>query len=370
MRHLQLLLLLLVPFSGSCLVIPTSYPVVSKSDASVLKKSVDADGRQVQYDLRSGTGGSPSINRVSTRVLKIAQVGITAISIEKGLARERGLEAWHGVLVEQVSAGSAAREAGITAGDVLLTIGGINLSSSEQFREVVASSLTPGRATTARLLRLEQPGTWAERTLELTPKARDVDETTTDSFPLEAPPAIMRWTGLEIATVSANLSREVWGRSTGVALVTSVINGSSGYEGGIRPGDIVKSCNGQPVNDAEAILAVFSAGAESLDLEVEGPLGPSRSKISTTEDSEASSRFHIPIIIDHTGRVDHSETSFLDFIFQFGFNYRRTTESSSTREPNEVSDLSILPFGMFEFERSPTRNKTTLFWFITWSTKR
>jgi hypothetical protein len=335
-----------------------------------LKKSVDADGRQVQYDLRSGTGSSPSINRVSTRVLKIAQVGVTAISIEKGLAQERGLEAWRGVLVEQVSGGSAASEAGIATGDVLLTIGGIALSSSEQFREVVASSLTPGRSTKASLLRLEQPATWTERTLEITPKARDVDETTTDSFPLEAPPAIRRWTGLEIATVSANLSREVWGKNTGVALVTGVINGSSGYAGGIRQGDIVKSCNGQPVNDAESILAMFTAGAKALDLEVDGPLGQSRAKISTSEDSEASSRFHIPILIDHSGRVDRTETSFLDFIFQFGFNYRRTTESSDNREPNEESELSILPFGMFEFERSPTRSKTTLFWFITWSSKR
>jgi membrane-associated protease RseP (regulator of RpoE activity) len=370
MRHLHTLLLFLLPLASSCVVVASSErnPIVSTS--VTLNKLVDEDGRQVQYDLWPSAGGAPSINKVSIRTIKIAQVGITATSIENRLAQERGLDAWRGVFVERVSANSAAQEAGLNSGDVLLSIQGIDLSSAEQFKEVVASSLTPGRATTVRLLRVEPGGAWVERTLELTPKTKSVGETTTDRIPLTAPPQIKRWTGLEIATVNAELTRAVWGKNAGAALVTGVVNGSPGYAGGIRPGDMVKSCNGQSIDNAEAILAAISAGAKALDLEVEGPLGPHQSTVRTTKDTEANSRFHIPIIIDHTGRVERTETSFLDFIFQFGFNYRRTAQSSDTREPNETSSLSILPFGMFEFERSPKRSKTTIFWFITWSTKR
>ena len=80
--------------------------------------------------------------------------------------------------------------------------------------------------------------------------------------------------------------------------------------------------------------------------------------------------FHTPIIVDYTGRVDRTRTSFLDFIFQFGFNYRRTVGPSRTREPAKETYLSFFPLGMFEFERSATRSRNTLFWLITWSSRK
>jgi hypothetical protein len=174
---------------------------------------------------------------------------------------------------------------------------------------------------------------------------------------------------LEIATVPAQLSRELWAKDASTALVTGVVNGSAGYRGGLRGGDVVKACNGQPVVDAAAILAAIDAGAKQLELEVDGALGPHRATIATTSDSESTSHFHIPILVHHDSRVGHSETSVLDFIFQFGFNHRRTSFRSSTRETNESSKLSILPFGMFEFERSPAVDKNRIFWFIRWSTQ-
>ncbi len=368
MKYLQNLLLLLLPLASSCATFDSRSPTDRSFEAIVLKKTVDNESRQVNYDLRAGSGGAPSINRVSTRALDVARLGIFARSLDKQVSQEHGLTAWRGVYVEHLTSDSAAKSAGIVIGDVLLSLDAIELTSVDQFMEVVASALAPGRIAKARVLRRAPDETWSELTLEMTPKAKKIDETTTDSFSLEAPSKITRWTGLEIATVPANLSRELWDKDASAALVTGVVNGSAGYNGGIRAGDIVKSCNGQPVHEAASILAAIDAGAKKLELEVDGALGPHRATISATSDSESRSRFHIPIIVTHSSGVDHSQTSFLDFIFQFGFNVRRTVLSSTTRATNEVSSLSILPFGMFEFERSPSMNTNRIFWFITWST--
>ena len=45
-------------------------------------------------------------------------------------------------------------------------------------------------------------------------------------------------------------------------------------------------------------------------------------------------------------------------------------QPSPSREPHHTSSLSLFPLGMFEFERGPTRSRTTLFWIITWSSRR
>ena len=58
--------------------------------------------------------------------------------------------------------------------------------------------------------------------------------------------------------------------------------------------------------------------------------------------------------------------SFLDFIFQFGFNYRSRYHPSATRAPQKSWRFSALPLGMFEFSKSPEgKRRNTFFWFIT-----
>ncbi len=368
MRINQALLLISLCFTSGCYLSPQSKST-SATGTYTLATGKEEAGTRVQYDVASSRDGAPAIHRVSTRTLEVAQLGMTVMSIEKKLAEKHSIEPWRGVYISKVSDKSSSHAAGVAANDVLLSINGIELTSSEQFKGVVETVLPPEKPATMRLLRHETGRERQELTLEVTPKSKRIDETTTDRIALEAPSTLTRRTGLQIATVPANLSREIWASDGTRALVTSVVSGSPGYEGGIRCGDFVTSCNGQAVSDAQAIDAALKAGAKELQLDVDGPLGAHRGTIYPIADVEKRGRIHIPILINHSSRVDRTSTSFVHFIFQFGFSYSRESAPSTTRETNESTELSILPLGMFVFERSPTERRTTIFWFITWTSK-
>ena len=220
------------------------------------------------------------------------------------------------------------------------------------------------------VLRRNASGAFEEEPIEITPGARTIEDSTTERVGLEAPDEIVQRTGMQVATLDAELARESGLGDASLALVTSVVAGASAYEEGLRGGDRILECNGAPVGGAGDVLTALRSGASRLDVVVDGHLGPHRASVGTDEDVDARSRFHVPIVVDHERCAERSSTSFLDFIFQFGFNYRRSSYDSSTREPVEKTYLSILPFGMFEFERSPKKSRNTLFWFITWSTRR
>ncbi len=368
MRNLPLLIAFLVPLAPACHVQRHAHYDPPYPDAT-LTTTVDTEDRQVRYNVRAVDNGSPTIDRIDTRQVAVAQLGLHTSPIDKKTASEHGLSAWRGVWVDRLAADSAAQAAGFAPGDVLLALDDIELVSVEQFREVVESALSPGRSATARLLRRQADGSWTELTLAVTPKLKRVGETTIDSFALDSNAELKRRTGLEVATVPANLARELWNKEASAALVASVVSGSTGYRGGLRKGDVIERCNGRVVRDVADLAAALEGGAKQLELEVTGRLGAHQATIATNDDILRKSEFDIPILLHHASSVSHSETSFLDFIFQFGFNKRRTSYSSPTRAPREHESLSILPFGMFEFKRTPESDKTTLFWFITWSTK-
>jgi hypothetical protein len=369
MRNLTSLSVLLVPLATACHV--NGHKRYEPSSPEVtLKMTVDDEERQVRYKVRSGDGDAPTIDRVDTRRVGVAQLGLYTSSIDKNAASERGLTAWRGVYVDRIAADSAAEQAGFATGDVVLALEDIELVSVEHFREVVESALAPGRVGKARLLRRRDDGSWSELTLEVTPKAKSVDETTIESFPLGWNYEVKRRTGLDVGTVPESLAREVWNRDASLALIAGVVSGSAGYRGGLRTGDVIERCNGQVVRSVSDLASALTAGAKQLDLEVTGPLGPHRAAITTSEDIGERSETNIPIILRHESSVSHSETSFLDFIFQFGFNRRKTSWPSTTRAPDGYESLSILPLGMFEFKSTPDGNETTIFWIISWSTKR
>ena len=223
-------------------------------------------------------------------------------------------------------------------------------------------------------------------------------ESSTDSIPLDGSVGIFQFTGLRLATLSAELCEELYGEGESRIIVSGVLTGSPAYYAGLRGGDRVLSCDGKPVeslNDIRAAVLgrvadgklngprydLFEAlGHEKpadpgsdIVLEVEGVdvakgLGKHTAKLGVIEELEAESEFYIPIIVDYESDVNSADVSFLDFIFQFGFNYESRVRYSPSREPLETWELSILPLGMFEFEKGYNRSRYTLFWVIDFET--
>ncbi|MFT5287858.1 MAG: hypothetical protein ACI8TQ_004046 [Planctomycetota bacterium] len=127
-----------------------------------------------------------------------------------------------------------------------------------------------------------------------------------------------------------------------------------------------------PSDSKEKTEEGFGVWGSQLLLGVNGALGPYEGRLRIETDLDEDSNFYFPILLDTTSDLNSSRVSFLDFIFQFGFNCKSRVLPSDTREPTEAWSLSILPFGMFEFSKgvqaggrnSKVGNRYTLFWFI------
>jgi hypothetical protein len=206
---------------------------------------------------------------------------------------------------------------------------------------------------------------------------------------------VQTYTGLQVASIEPDLARSIYGTNQPVVLVTGVVTGSPAYYAGLRAGDRVVKIEGRAVESIQDVRnAVFArvhsayptapahdlalgrsdpiagGGIEGdIPIEVDGPLGAHQASVAVSDAVDGSSQFYIPILVDYESQAHRSEFGFLNFIFQFGFNYDSRVRPSTTRAPIETSRLSILPLGMFEVHHGVAESQYTLFWFIKFGSK-
>lgn len=340
-------------------------------------------------------GGDPQIQRSATRRVQRPLLGIHTADIEPGIARALRAPEWGGVFVERVEPGSAAEAGGLRTGDLLILVNDQQVHSRRALDALVANSLRPheeARVVVERWSDAEDDARRERVELLVTPAARSVLDELTEAFRLRTAGGVLRLTGLQAAAVPADLATEIWGTSGGAILISGVVSGSPAYHAGFRSGDRVLRIDGSPAQNLDQLIGAVAVRAldrgielpaeempgstlppapdqGSVALEVEGPLGPHEGVLKLREDLDSVVDFSFPILFDYESTVDHSSWSFVDFIFQFGANSWHRYEPSETRAPATSSELSLLPFGMFEFDSSPTRSRTTLFWFVTWTNR-
>lgn len=345
---------------------------------TVLATRQAEDGATTKYSISGQTKRFPHGSSELQGALLIATnetvdlpfLGLDVTSVDNATADQLGLQAWRGVLVSKVEPESAAAEAGLERADLLVSVNGVALASQDQFADLVSGTLQPGDTVEAEISRSTSEFVREDLTVSLVVGKRTIEETAADRVDLPLDPALVQHAGLGVLTVPGDLAEDLYGQRAPAAVVAAVITGSPAYRAGFRAGDRVVSANGIPVSTAAELSEVAERGADQLDLQVEGPLGSHRGAFDLSEDLTDESSFHIPILVDYESRSDRKRLSVLDFIFQFGFNKRSDYLLSSTRSPRKSSYLSILPLGMFEFERTPTRSTNRIFWLIKWSSKR
>jgi hypothetical protein len=354
----------------------------------VLLEKVGEEGEKITYGLSSSSSGIPRLVRTRNQEQQIASLGLRVNSIDHHLATNSALTPWRGVVVERVDGSSAAARAGILPGDVLLRLGGIELSSGEQLTDVIQSRMQPGAEVEAELLQVAPDGSYpvTSSRINITLGTRTITISKSDTYPLDGDEGVWRLTGLQVGPLPAHLASEVYNSSEPVTVVAGTLVGSPAYLAGLRPGDRVLSCDGEPIVNNRAISRAVLARANDaklpadwfepslrrdlpdaegeIRLEVEGPLGPYVTSMDWSEGLSRRSEFGIPILLDYDSDVDSTSWSFLDFIFQFGANYRGSYRDSATRAPQSTWLFSLFPFGMFEFEKTRNSNRYCFFWFI------
>lgn len=370
----------------------------------VLHESVSDTGEAFTYSLLSGSDGVPSATRSKVQKFEVATLGVRVRSINQELAGSLKvhaagegstieLSAWRGLLVNRVDSKSPASQVGLKTGDVLLTFDGIALSTPEQLKELLAGFGEPGSLVDLSILERDSEKIYASQATNVTVTlgTKQVDVTKTDTFPLESDLGVFRLTGLIVGTLPPELALEIYGSPDPVTLVAGALVGSPAYLAGLRSGDRVILCDGQPVTThtdiSRAVLARTGSadvplewfGTEARDgssqatgkitLQVEGPLGTHDATLGSIQSIEDSFDFHIPILYDHYSDVHRTDWSFLDFIFQFGANYSSRYRPSSTRAPRKETSISFFPFGMFEYETSAQADRYRFFWLIRFEDK-
>lgn len=213
----------------------------------------------------SNSGGSVGIGfaipsnmarNVMEQILEYGEVrrgllGVSVQSIDPDLAKSLKLNASGGALVSQVMPGSAAEEAGIEPGDVVLSVNGEAVNDAASLRLRIGMHAA-GESVKIELLRDGKPRT-------VTAKLGK-----TAAGPVSAEDIHPGLAGASFETVTSDSAGY-----DGVAgvMVSSVEQGSPAFANGLRPDDLIMRVNRQRVTTTEE-LAEAASDARSLLLQL------------------------------------------------------------------------------------------------------
>ncbi|MEO5867953.1 MAG: Do family serine endopeptidase [Sphingomonas sp.] len=209
---------------------------------------------------------------------KIARgyLGIGPQPIDDDLAASFGLPKNHGELIRTVQPGEAAAKAGILVGDVVVRVGGKDVTPDQSLSYLVAN-VPPGTRVPVDLIRQGKAMTLpvtigtrpSEDALAATSGAQGSDGFGDDdgsggSTP--TPPPANNALGLTVQVLTPQIAQSVGVDSTVHGVVIGSTDASSDAGQKLKRGDVIVSANGQPTTTPAALAAVVSqAKAASRD---------------------------------------------------------------------------------------------------------
>lgn len=179
--------------------------------------------------------------------VKHGELGITGTELNSELAQAMKVDAQRGAFVSQVQPKSAAAEAGIKAGDVIVSLNGKAISSFAALRAQVGS-LPVGSKLSLGLLRDGKPIT-ADVTLQQSTQAQVASGNL--------------YSGIE----GAELSNTQLGGQKGVK-VDNVKAGSAAAQIGLKKDDIILGVNQQPVQNLGELRKILDSKPAVLALSI------------------------------------------------------------------------------------------------------
>ena len=177
-----------------------------------------------------------------------AFLGVGIQDVDNEAANALGLPNANGVYINRVSINSAAEDAGLKEGDVILGINGVKVKSTPELQEYIGR-FRPGDKVKVEFWR-KNKRMRASLRLKDSRNSTSLAKVQGDEL------------GSDIGMEMRNMTREEIRRArvSGGVIVTSVRRGSVVYKTNMQPGYIITSVNGTPVtNIAEATDAIKNA---------------------------------------------------------------------------------------------------------------
>jgi serine protease Do/serine protease DegQ len=181
------------------------------------------------------------------------QLGVIVQNVTPALAAAFGLERAEGALVSKVVSGSAAKDAGVEPGDVIVRIGDAPIRSAADLRNRL------GIVRTGEELTLELVRKGKTRTVRVTTRAPT-------EMRAEGETAHRLLAGAVLGPIDE--SSRIAGEIDGVE-VEEVERGSPAWRLGLRPGDIITSVNRQSVGSVEDVNRIAQAGGRGILLNIQ-----------------------------------------------------------------------------------------------------
>ena len=185
------------------------------------------------------------------------RLGVSIQEVNQSLADSFGLSKPAGALISSVESGSPAAQAGLESGDVILSLNGTEIQTSNELPPLVAS-IRPGNAAKLQIWR-------KGRTQEVEVKVGGAkDDVAGNSESSESKETVQGKLGLTLRSLTSEEQRQ---RDVKGGLRVENVSGSgSAARAGIRLGDVVLSVNGEAVTSVEQLRSLVAKASKRVAL--------------------------------------------------------------------------------------------------------
>ena len=192
-------------------------------------------------------------------------LGVGLQPVDENIASALGLPKDRGELVRSVVPGEPAAKAGIQQGDVIVRVGGREVTPDETVSYLIANSSVGSRVPLeiirdGRRQNLQVQVGQRPTEEELIKQAGGGDDDSNQGLGEETPVAPGSALGLSLQPLNAQIIRalNLPADQRGV-VITSIDPGSDAAEKGLRRGDVIVSVNRQPVTQPQQVIAAVDA---------------------------------------------------------------------------------------------------------------
>lgn len=188
-------------------------------------------------------------------------LGFVPQSIDDEMATALGLPSIQGALVAEVAKESPAEQAGLQAGDVIMKINGIEITSAGMLRRAIAL-MKPNQNITLSIIRA---GSDMELKATL---GKNPDGATGEHDSIE------ELIGIVVEPITQELQKQYNLDARHGMLIVDIDSESAAYEAGLRPGYIILSINGKPIATKDEFQKEIEAGTNAKKLLLQIKAGP------------------------------------------------------------------------------------------------
>jgi serine protease Do len=182
-------------------------------------------------------------------------LGVYTQTVDQDLKEAFNLATDHGVVVNQIIPDSPADKAGLRTGDILLSLDGTSLTTSDQLAQLVAGHNPGDKINLEVISRGETKAITAkvgsrddDRILSLTPNSTgSVPKVYSKFFSSEKSEMSDTYIGANLQTVTKQLGEYFGLKDGNGVLVAEVMDDSPALKAGLKAGDLIVSIDGNPV---------------------------------------------------------------------------------------------------------------------------